>query len=402
MKKYPYNRPFLNETDVIGTVREDGYIDFKQPMKVGFVNYPRQYRAIRPAIDNAIHHCLSNGDLMFRQDLIDFEKKFAELHGCQYGIGTGSCTGAMFITLKALGIGPGDEVITVAHTYVATVDVIKACGAIPILVDVNESDMLMDMDLVEQAIDAHSNVKAIMPVHLNGAMCDMTALQQFGIPIIEDAAQSPLAERDGAGPGDLSDAACFSFYPAKVLGGYGEGGMVITDSYELAESLYLLRDHGEAPGYAMGLPKDHLIHRWGYNTILDNIDAAILNVKLKRLGGWIARRIIIAHQYNTGLDDYVFLLPDFRNRCDDVWQNYVIRTENRDELQKHLESKGIETLVSWRIPLHKQPALMQDLGHFSLPVTEEISRTCLSLPMYPELTDEEVDFVIESIRDYFK
>lgn len=373
---------------------------------VQFVNYPRQYQAIKSEIDEAIQRCLSNGDLIFRQDLIDFEKKFAGLHGCKYGIGTGSCTGAMFIALKALGIGPGDEVITVAHTYVATVDVIKACGATPISIDVNESDMLMNVEIVEQAINDHSNVKAIMPVHLNGAMCDMKKLREVtgNIPIIEDAAQSPMAERDSIMPGQVSDAACFSFYPAKILGSYGEGGMVITNNGALASELYLLRDHGESPGYADNRPRNHKIHFWGYNTILDNIDAAILNVKLKYLKGWIKRRIEIATRYinRLMLNELKCEYVHHGQRNHSVWQNYVIRCEDRDSLKTHLESKGIETMVSWPIPLHKQLALKADLSHFNLPVTEEISRTCLSLPMYPELTDDEIDYVIESVRSFFE
>ena len=373
---------------------------------VPFVNYPRQYQAIKPEVDEAMQRCLSNGDLIYRQDLIDFERDFAKLHGCKYGISTGSCTGAMFIALKALGIGPGDEVITVAHTYVATVDVIKACGAMPILVDVNESDMLMNVELLEQAITRKT--KAIIPVHLNGAMCDMKAIKELAkrnhyrqFYIIEDAAQAPMAERDGIMPGQLSDVACFRFYPAKVLGSYGEGGMAITNNPYNARRLSLLRDHGEAPGYTEGLPKDHQIHMWGYNTILDNITAAVLNVKLKYLEGWIKRRANISLMYDLGflkINDCIILGKD----DDTVYQNYVIRTENRDELKKHLESKGIETLVSWTIPLHKQPALIEDLGYFNLPVTEEISRTCLSLPMYPELTDEEVDYVIKGVRSFYE
>ena len=319
-------------------------------MKVNFVNYPRQYKAIRPAIDNAIHRCLSNGDLIYRKDLIDFERDFAQLHGCKYGISTGSCTGAMFIALKALGIGPGDEVITVAHTYVATVDVIKACGATPILVDVNESDMLMDMFHVEDSITPKT--RCVMPVHLNGAMCNMVKLRnlqiEYDFAILEDAAQAPMAERDGIMPGQMSDAACFSFYPAKVLGSYGEGGMAITNTMDIAAELYLLRDHGESPGYnteldkALNSQKDHKIHMWGYNTILDNITAAVLNVKLKYLEENVDERRKIAQQYDRGFIGYPVKVPHppmFTYFS--VFQNYVIRTENRDELQKHLESKGI-------------------------------------------------------------
>jgi dTDP-4-amino-4,6-dideoxygalactose transaminase len=211
--------------------------------------------------------------------------------------------------------------------------------------------------------------------------------------------------RDGVKPGMLSDVACFSFYPAKVLGCYGEGGMAICDNDYLAEVLYLLRDHGEAPGYPPLDERDHKIEMWGYNTILDNIQAAVLNVKLNHLDDWTDKRREISTKYDLAF----YELPNIKMPDDEmvgdkhsVWQNFVIRTPKRNELRDYLTKNGIETLISWPIPLHKHEALRTELGKYYLPVTEEISRTCLSLPLYPELTDREVDYVIQSVREFFE
>lgn len=372
--------------------------------KVPFVNYPLQYHLIKTEVDEAFFGCLNRGDLIYRDDLINFEKKFAGYQGSKYGIGTGSCTGAMYISLKAAGIKHGDEVITVAHTYVASIDVIVHCGAIPILVDVR-NDFNMNMDNLESAVTPKT--KAIIPVHLNGRMCDMKRLEEIAednnLKIIEDAAQACGAKFKGQGAGSFGFTGCFSFYPSKVLGWYGEGGMVITKDEELARKLALLRDHGELPGYLKqpNEKDEKIIHFYGYNTILDNIAAAILNVKLKYLPKWIERRRKIATRYKEGLSDISeIILPPAPSNGDffDVYQNYVIRIKNRDELVNHLENNGVETIISWRIPNHKQKAL--NLGHFHLPMTEQISNEVISIPMYPELTNEQVNYVITSIHDF--
>jgi len=387
-------------------------------MKVPFINYPRAYQLLKPEIDQAIQGCLERGDLIYRDDLIKFEKDFAEFCGCKYGISTGSCTGAMFIALKALGIGPGDEVITVSHTYIATIDVIVACGATPVLVDITD-DYTMDMYQLEKTITA--STKAIIPVHLNGRMCDMKYLSHIKklrpeIAIIQDAAQAVGAKYMGEPCGFWSDISCFSFYPAKILGSYGEGGMVVADNEALATLMYMLRDHGEWPGYPNSKNTKGIIFGWGYNTILDNIQAAVLNVKMKYLEGYIERRREIAGMYTNSIlwDLYPDIILSERyhlrdGKHNDVFQNYVIRVSGatdygqhpskRDELAKHLADNGIETMVKDRIPNHKQKGL--GLDNFHLPMTEQISNEVLSLPMYPELTDEEVEYVIDKVREFF-
>ena len=375
--------------------------------KVPFVNYPLQYHLIKKEIDEAIFRCLNNGDLVYRSDQEKFEKEFAVFNGAKYGIGTGSCTGAMYISLRAGGIGLGDEVITVAHTYVATIDVIVHCGAVPILVDVGEN-FNMNMDLVEKNIT--SKTKAIMPVHLNGRMCEMDKLMEIAekhnLLVIEDAAQASGAKFKGKGAGSFGFTGCFSFYPAKVLGCFGEGGMVITSDPELARKLFLFRDHGELPSYLKSPEKmrEKIIYCWGYNTILDNLQCAVMNAKLKHLPKWIERRREIASIYNKGLSDIPNVIPPpapLNSLYFDVYQHYVIRAERRDELVEFLEKNGVEILVSWAIPNHRQEAL-ETLHRFNLPVTDQISKEVLSLPIYPELTDEQVSYVVDVIHDFYR
>lgn len=368
--------------------------------RVPFVNYGLQYKNIKKEIDFKIQDILNKGDLIFRKDVQDFEKNTAKYVGVKYGIGTDSCTGAMFIALKALGIGEGDEVITVAHTYVATIDVIVHSGAKPVLVDIG-SDYNVNPDLIEKAIT--KKTKAIMPVHLNGRCCQMDKIMAIAkkhkLFVIEDAAQALGSTYKGKKAGSFGDMGCISFYPAKLLGSYGEAGIALTSNKTLAKKMYLLRDHGELPSY---LDKDrtHKIYLWGFNTILDNIQAAVLNVRFKYFSGWLKRRREIAKKYILGLKEVKeIILPELG--AGDVFQNFVIRSKKRDVLQKYLKDNGVETLVSWRTPNHKQKGLKEITG-FKLPFTELISKEVLSLPMYPELTDEQVEYVVEQIKNFYK
>ena len=370
--------------------------------RVPFINYPRAYKKIKPEIDEALLGCLERGDLVYRQDLIDFEKKFAAYCGCKHGIGTGSCTGAMYLCLRAINVFLC-EVITVSHTYIATIDSIVHAGGVPILIDVDYDTMNMDVNQLERAITPQT--KAIMPVHLNGRMCEMDRIMEIAerhkLYVIEDAAQAVGASYDGKEAGSWGHFGCFSFYPAKVLGSYGEGGMIVTNDDEMASKLYLLRDHGEWPHYLPGGTKGD-IYGWGYNSILDNISAAVLNVKMKYLSKNVLRRRMIAEYYGSGLDDIVLPIPgSLGGAWYDVFQNYVIRTEQRDRLKDWLRDRGIETLVSWPIPNHRQKGLA-DLHRFNLPVTEQISNEVLSLPMHPELSDPEVEYVVEAVRSFFE
>ncbi|MBC7074434.1 DegT/DnrJ/EryC1/StrS family aminotransferase, partial [Candidatus Parcubacteria bacterium] len=357
--------------------------------KVPFVNYPLQYKTIKREIDRAIFGCLKRGNLIFRKETQEFENNLAKFVGSKYGISCDSCTGGLFLSLFALGIKKGDEVITVSHTYIATIDVIWHVGARPILVDIGE-DMEMDPALIEPAIT--KKTKAIIPVHLDGRMCDMEQImkiaKKYNLFVIEDAAQAIGAKFKGKPAGSWGHTGCFSFYPAKILGSYGDGGAIVTKSKKLARKLYLLRDHGEMPSY-LRKPKDKdKIYFFGFNSLLDNIQAAVLNVKLKHLPKWIKRRREIAKIYHEGLKDIEYIKlpppPTETGPHFDVFQNYVIRAQKRDELEKYLQKNGIETMVKWRIPNHKQKSL-KILHKFHLPMTEKISKEVLSLPIYPEL-----------------
>ena len=364
--------------------------------KVPFVNYPEHYRRIWNEVMDAITGVLSKGDLILRDQLRQFEENIASFVGVKYAVGVNSGTDALYLSLKAAGISQGDEVITVAHTFVATVSVIVQCEATPILVDIGE-DMNMDVSQAEKAITPKT--KAIVPVYLNGRMCDMEKLMaianKHNLIVIEDAAQALGATFDRKGACSFGLTGCFSFYPAKMLGAAGDGGIAVTDDEEIAEKIRLLRDHGYQRS-----TEDILYY--GYNSRLDNLQAAILDVKLKHLPEWIERRRELANQYHQGLSDLQELeLPPLSNgRFFDVYQNYVIRAKERDRLVAHLRESYIEILISWPKPMHYHEAL--GLKHFHLPKTEQISNEVLSLPMYPELSDEQVKYVVDAISNFYK
>jgi dTDP-4-amino-4,6-dideoxygalactose transaminase len=377
--------------------------------KVPYVNYPLQYSLIKDELDEAYHRVMQQGDLIFRKDLIDFESNIAKRVNQKHGISMDSCTNAMFLSLYALGIGKGDEVITVDHTYIATIDVIVRCGAKPILIDVRD-DFNMNPELIESVIT--KKTKAIMPVHLNGRSCDMDAIKtiadKYGLFIIEDVAQSLGAYYKGKPVGSYGVSSCYSLYPAKILGSYGDGGIACVNDDDLAMKLYLLRDHGERPSYLKTdyekKMKDNIIEMYGFNTLLDNIQCAWLNVKLKYFDSWLERRREIARMYNDGMDGCSGIkLPLSPSDGDyyDVYQNYVIRSDRRDKLLACLTENGIETLVKWRTPNYKQKAL-KNLHKFKLPKTDEISREVISLPMYPELTNEQVEYTCDVINKFYK
>lgn len=365
--------------------------------KVPFVDYPAHYRSLESEIRALIDDVLfARADLMMRGDLREFENNIASFLGVKYAVGVNSCTDAMHLSLRAARVGAGDEVITVAHTFVATIAAIVHCGATPILVDIGEDD-LMNVDQVEQAISPRT--KAIIPVHLNGRICEMGKLmdiaKRHNLLIIEDSAQALGAAFDGKKGGSFGLAGCFSFYPAKLLGAAGDGGLVSTNSEEMGEKIRLLRDHGR-------LTKEDIAF-FGFNSRLDNLQAAILNLKLKYLPQWIERRREVAMFYYQGLSNLPLKLP-VPPECDgrryDVFQNYVIHTTERDRLVAHLGECGIETLISWPKPVHHNESL--GLKHFKLPVTEKLCKEVVSLPMNTELGNEQVEFVIDSIRNFYK
>ena len=363
--------------------------------RVPFVDPKAHYRRLKGEIDAAIVDCLAKGDLICRQQLKDFEQQLAGFVGVKYAIGVNSGYHALHLSLAAAGIGPGDEVITVAHTFVATVSAIVHTGATPVLVDIG-ADYNMEPSLLEKAIT--SKTKAVIPVHLNGRVCDMGRIlsiaERYGIKVIEDAAQSLGATFMGKKAGSFGLTGCFSFYPFKILGGFGDGGAITTDDPEIARVAGLLRYNGENR-------ETGEYHYHGYTALLDNVQAVVLSVKLQHLQEWIKHRREIAQLYQKGLDGIPgLILPHYNGSSSfDVYQNYVIRTKRRDDLQKYLRESGIETLVHWPKPMWEHKGLA--LGNPGLHSTESICREVISLPMSAETSCEQVEITVARIRDFF-
>ena len=332
---------------------------------------------------------------MFRQQLHSFETHLASFVGVKHAVAVKSGYHALHLSLLAAGVGPSDEVITVGHTFVATISAIVHCGAKPVLVDVGK-DYNMDVKLLERAVTPRT--KAIIPVHLNGRTCDMEGVQavadKHGLIVIEDAAQAPGAQFRGKKAGAFGLTGCFSFYPFKILGGFGDGGAVTTNDPDIARKVTLLRYNGEDR-------ETGEYHYHGYTALLDNVQAAVLDVKLRHLAQWIEHRRSIAALYRKGLEGLPGLrLPHFCQECRfDVYQNYVVRTPQRDSLREHLGTQGIETLVSWPKPMWQHKGLA--LENPGLLETESICREVLSLPMSAETTPEQVDITVRSIRKFF-
>jgi len=363
-------------------------------MKVPFVNYSLQYKNLEQEIDQAIKRTLSNGDLILRHDVEEFEKNIANFLGVKYAVGTNSCTDALIFSLMALGIKEGDEVITVSHTFFATIEAILHCKATPVLVEVGE-DFVMDISKLEQAITPKT--KAIIPVHLNGHMADMSAIMDIAknhnLFVVEDSAQALGATQNNKKAGSFGNASCFSFYPAKLLGAFGDAGILCTNDEAIYEKVKLLRNHGQKTKTEIVMP--------GFTSRLDNLQAAILNVKFKYVPQWIKRRREIAGIYNEGLKDAKGVkTPAYSdNNRYDVFQNYVLRAENRDKLFGFLKEKGVECLIKDPVPNHLQK--ISGMPRFSLPFTEHLSKEVISLPMYPELNDGQIQYTINCVKEFY-
>ena len=363
--------------------------------RVPFVDPREHYRRLKTEIDFAITDTLAKGDLVLRKQLSDFEQHLAEFVGVKYAVGVNSGYHALYFSLMAAEVGPGDEVITVGHTFAATVSAIVHTGATPVLVDVRK-DYNIDPDEFEGAIT--SRTKALIPVHLNGRLCEMDRImsiaQERGLHVIEDAAQALGASFKGRRAGSFGLAGCFSFYPFKSLGGLGDGGAVTTNDPKVARLATLLRFNGEDR-------QTGEFHYHGYTALLDNVQAAVLDVKLRHLPAWIEHRRYIAKLYDKGLQDIPQLaLPNFANSdYYDSYQNYVIRTEQRDSLRQHLKDAGVETLVHWAKPMWEHTGLK--LENPNLSETEGICREVISLPMSAETTKEQVEITVEAVHEFF-
>lgn len=363
-------------------------------LNVPFGDMKLRYQAIRSDIDEAVQRVLASGYFILGPELDKFEKAFAEFLGVNYVVGCASGTEAIYLALAAAGVGPGDEVIVVAHTAVPTISAISMTGAEPVFVDIDPVTYVMDVSKVEAKITAKT--KAIVPVHLYGQMVEMEAILklglQKGIPIIEDVAQATGAVYKLKQAGSMGEFGAFSYYPSKNLGAFGDGGAVSTNSKEGYEKLLKLRNYGQSKRYY----HDEI----GINSRLDEMQAAILAAQLPYLVEWNKRRREIARLYSEGLEDLV-VVPQETSAASHVYHLYVIQTNDRDGLQKYLAEKGVGTLIHYPVPAHLQNAYSyRGYKPGDLPVTEQTCKRILSLPMFPELTDEQVGIVIKEVRNY--
>jgi len=364
--------------------------------RVPFIEPAKNYRMIKDEIDAVFFEVVSKGDLVMRGQLRQFEENFSKFVGTKYAVGLNSGYDALHISMIAAGIKKGDEVIVPAHTFLATASAVVNAGGTPVLVDVGK-DYDIDVTKIEEAITPRT--KAIIPVHLNGRVSDMGAVMgiadKYNLVVVEDACQSLGATFNRKNAGSFSLTGCWSFYPFKMLGGYGDGGAITTNDPRVARMATLLRYNGEDRE-----TKEYHYH--GFSCLLDNLQAAFLDVKLRHLPDWINRRREIAARYREGLRDIEELkLPHFDDpRFEDVYQNYVIRTSRRDELADHLKKNGVEVLIHYPKPYYSYRALkLEDRG---FPETEAICREVLSLPMNVEINDEQVEYVIKTVRSFFK
>ncbi len=364
-------------------------------MRVNFVDLKEQYQNIKDDILKAITEVINNSRFVLGPQIDEFEHKFAEFSHVKYAVGVASGTDAIILALKSLGIGQGDEVITAANTFIATVLGISYSGASPILVDNNPASYNIDPAKIEAVIT--SKTKAIMPVHLYGQMADMDAIlaiaKKHNLKVIEDACQAHGAEYKGRKSGSIGDISCFSFYPSKNLGAYGDGGMVLTNDEDLYQKTKMLRDYGQSQKY------HHEIK--GHNSRLDSIQAAILLAKLPHLEAWNERRRSIARLYNELLSEVDVVTPIEGQGYRHIYHLYVIRTKNRDEMFEYLKSKQISCGIHYPIPIHLQNAY-KDLSYKEgdFPVTEKSAQEILSLPMFPELREHQVRYVVEAIKEF--
>ena len=368
-------------------------------MKVPFVDLPVQIEGLkdelRPMLEDVV---FNRADFIMRQDLIDFENHFAQFLGVNHAIGVANGSDALNLAVKVLGIGAGDEVITVSHTFVATIAAIYHAGATPVLVDVGD-DYNIEVAKIEEAIT--SRTKAIIAVNLNGRTCDMDELfkvaNRYNLFVIEDSAQAIGAKYSGRQAGSFGILSTYSFYPFKIIGCFGDGGMITTDSSELEYKLRCLRDNGQ------DRIKGEILY-YGWNSRLDNLQAAILDLMLKNITGFIKKRRDIANLYQDGLSKIEGLIlppgPTEEGKYFDVFQNYVIRTKRRNELVEYLKDHGIGILISWPIPTHFHDNL--ELKKYKLPNTESISDEVVSIPMSTVVSEEQADYVVEVINSFFR
>ena len=360
---------------------------------IPFVDLRRQYLEIKNDIDAAVQRVLDTGQFVLGPEVEAFEKEFASMHAAANGIAVNTGTSALHLALLAAGVGAGDEVITVPFTFVATTAAICYTGAKPVFVDIDPATFTMDVTQIEAAIT--SRTKAILPVHLYGHPADMDPIlaiaARHGLAVIEDACQAHGAMYKGKPVGALGDAGCFSFYPGKNLGAYGEGGAVVTNRADFTKSIRMLRDWGAERKY------HHVLK--GYNYRMEGLQGAILRVKLRRLPEWTDARRVNAAAYNRHLADSGVVTPNEASYARHVYHVYAVRTTDRTSLERTLHANGVSSGIHYPVPVHLQPAYA-DLGHKvgDFPESERAANEVLSLPMFPELTQTQIELVTTAVK----
>lgn len=370
---------------------------------VPFFDLTRQYKKIKSEILSATQRVYEKGRFILGEEVSVFEKEFSHYCGVRYGVGVGSGTDALYLALKAAGIGEGDEVVTVANSFVATALAISFTGAKPLFVDIDPKAYTMDPNSLElllkreKAKKSGQKIRAVLPVHLYGHPADMDSIMEianrYDLVVIEDACQAHGAKYGTKTVGSLGAMGCFSFYPTKNLGGYGDGGMVVTDHQKYDQKLRLLRCYGERKKY------QHILK--GHNSRLDEIQAALLRVKLKHLDQWNEERRRKARLYTRMLSPLGLVCPSEKKGVRHVYHLYAIKTRKRDALQAFLKKRGIETLIHYPIPIPFEKAY-QEMGYRrgDFPLTDQWSRKILSLPFFPEMREPEMEKVTEGIRSF--
>ncbi|HCC69446.1 MAG TPA: transcriptional regulator [Nitrospiraceae bacterium] len=360
-------------------------------MAIPMLDLKAQYRELRVEIEKAISKILESGHFILGPNVDSLEKEIAEYHGIPYAVGLASCTDALHLSLIATGINEGDEVITTPFTFIATAEAIAYVGATPVFVDIDSKTLNMDCSQIERKITPKT--KAIIPVHLFGQPVDMDSImgiaRKYNLKVIEDCAQAFGARYKGAMVGTLGDVGCFSFYPSKNLGAYGDGGMLITRNHDIYEKVKLLRNHGTYAPYRHSLI--------GYNSRLDEIQAAILRIKLKRIDSYNQKRRDLAMLYTSLLNSVVECPVEFPDRTH-VYHQYTIRSSKRADIINALKSSSISSVIYYSVPLHLQEAFKSlRYRENDFPASETAAREVLSIPIYPELETEEVKFIAQTI-----
>jgi len=363
-------------------------------MNIPLVDLKRQYQAIKNEIDEAVQCVVDDTDFILGKHTQDFEAKFAKYCGANYCVGLNSGTDALFMAFLAIGLKAGDEIITAPNTFFATTEYLGHLGARPVFVDVDQATHLIDADKIESAIT--DKTKAIIPVHLYGQMADMDKIlaiaMKYHLSVIEDCAQAHGAQYKGQKAGSIGDIGAYSFYPGKNLGAYGDAGCIVTNNEQHASFIKKFRNHGRASKY------EH--DQEAYSSRMDGLQASILDAKLAHLDEWIEKRRLIAQKYNKLLKNVE--TPVEISSGKHSYHLYVIATDSRDELLGYLKSKGVEAGIHYPIPLHLQKAYEYlNLPVGSLPISERAAGRVLSLPIFPELTDKEINYVADCVNEFF-